>query len=59
MFTYTFMIMVIIQNGVFQAAPYVHENLSLEQCISMAETFNYERKDNARAVCVPMWSQVS
>jgi hypothetical protein len=51
--------MVIIQNGVFQAAPYVHENLSLEQCISMAETFNYERKDNARAVCVPMWSQVS
>ncbi len=59
MFTYTFMIMAIIQTGLFQAAPYVYENLSLEQCISMAETFNYERQDNARAVCVPMWNQMS
>jgi hypothetical protein len=59
MFTYTFMIMVTIQNGVFQAAPYVYQDLTSEQCISMAEAFNYERQDNARAVCVPMWNRMS
>jgi len=59
MFTYTFVIMVIIQAGVFQAAPPIYEDLTLEQCIEMAQAFNRERHDNARAVCVPMWKRMS
>jgi len=51
--------MVIIQAGVFQAAPPIHENLTLEQCLEMAKAFNHERQDNARAVCVPMWKRMS
>jgi hypothetical protein len=51
--------MVIIQAGVFQAAPPIYEDLTLEQCIEMAQAFNHERQDNARAVCVPMWKRMS
>jgi hypothetical protein len=59
MFTYTFVILLIVEAGVFQAAPPTFSDLTLEKCIEMAKSFNFDRKDNARAVCVPLYKRMS
>lgn len=57
MFTYTFIVLFMLETGVFQIAAPVIPGMTQEECIEAAKAYNVNAtnaKSAARAVCVPL-----